>query len=168
MKNLEQILIEYATQKCSRITAADIRSAANDCFLPISEADFGIRIIKRSKTDLLLNSIANSKKEYYAVLNGEIFHTSKFTPTSMRLDQDCFDIFDEEAEKPAIEEINRYEKACDRFHEMNPEDTRVDYDCFSWFKGSNTVILAPNYKELRGQLPKSAKRIIRDYSEILN
>jgi len=168
MKNLEQFLIGSMTLSSQTITAAEIRAAANDVFLPFSEADFGIRLITRTKTGILTNSIAGAKMEYFAVKNGEVFRTNKFTPTSLRLDQYCFDLFDEEAEKPAVEEINQYEEACDRFHELNPEDTRTDYVCFTWFKGSNTVILAPNYNELRGQLPKSAKRIIRDYSEILN
>jgi hypothetical protein len=104
--------------------------------------------------------------EYFAVKGGEIFRTERFIPTSIRLDQWCFDIIDEQAEKLEVEKVVQYLEACDRFHAQNPEDTRTDYDCFTWFKGSNTVILAPNYSEVRGSLPKSAKRVIPDYSSV--
>jgi hypothetical protein len=55
MKTLEEILIEQAqngfnTYGRYAITAADIRAAAKSEFLPITKADFGIRLIRRSKS----------------------------------------------------------------------------------------------------------------------
>ena len=44
------------------------------------EADYFIRILINSRNGILMHSIKNAKKKYYAVKNGEIFNTAFFAP----------------------------------------------------------------------------------------
>jgi hypothetical protein len=173
MTNLKIALLEQKEKKgmgrgLYGISAIDIRNNCNSNTLAHADADYFIRIICKTKSGILSNSNKDSKKEFFAVKEGVIYKTDFFAPDYryLKIGQWSWDITDDVAEKPFIEMQNNYEAACEKYHNQNPTDSRNDYDCFCWFKGTNVVIVAPNYSEIRGQFPKNAKRIIRNYSEI--
>lgn len=173
MTNLKQALLEQKERKgngCGTygISAADIRENSSNEVLAHADADYFIRIMCKTKSGILNHSNKNAKKEFFAVKDGQVFKTDFFAPDGryLKTGQWSWDMTDHEAERPMQEIFSAYSAACTKYHNENPTDSRNEYDCFCWFKGTNIVIVAPNYSEMRGQFPKNAKRIIRNYSEV--
>lgn len=171
MKNLKPALIEQKERKGNGygtygIEAVDIRENSNGELLQIADADYFIRLICRTKSGILNHSKKDAKKELFAVKDGQIYKCDFIAPHQTASGQWMWDILDDVAEKPMTDKFSNYETACEKYHNQNPTDSRIEYDCYCWFKGTNTVIVAPNYSEVRGKFPNAAKRIIRNYSEV--
>ncbi|WP_250632134.1 hypothetical protein [Rhodoflexus caldus] len=66
---------------------------------------------------------------------------------------------------PTKEQKQAFELACKKYHEANPTDARIDYDTYTWFKGSNVVVKAIDFHP-RTILPKACNKIIY-YKDLL-
>lgn len=85
MKNLKEVLNEQKKRKgngCAtyKLIAQDIFSSCKNTSLQHSDADYFIRISVKSMEGILMNSKLGAKMKYFAVKDGEIFHTAFFAP----------------------------------------------------------------------------------------
>lgn len=158
---LTEVLVEQTTLKgrgCALygIQAADIRDAVIG-ELALNDADYTLRIKDRQ---FISEGSSKPKLEHFAIKDGKVYTATHFSPEGKSKGSGwCWEIVDTEASKKVMASTVAYAEACDTYHKANPTDSRIAYDCFTWFKGSNVVITAPNFTH-NTTTPKAAVKVI--------